>query len=49
VFAPPLPGTAFLQLVEALDPLPAAGAAPKAKLVDAEPKVELPDAQVSAA
>jgi hypothetical protein len=23
VFAPPLPGTAFLQLVEAIDPLPA--------------------------
>jgi sensor c-di-GMP phosphodiesterase-like protein len=26
VFAPPLPGRAFLQLVEAIDPLPAAGA-----------------------
>jgi len=26
VFAPPLPGSAFLQLIEALDPLPAAGA-----------------------
>jgi sensor c-di-GMP phosphodiesterase-like protein len=25
VFAPPLPGSAFLQLVEAIDPLPAAG------------------------
>jgi sensor c-di-GMP phosphodiesterase-like protein len=49
VFAPPLPGKAFLQLVEALDPLPAASAAPKATLVEAEPKVELPDAQVSAA
>ena len=24
VFAPPLPGSAFLQLVEAIDPLPAA-------------------------
>jgi hypothetical protein len=24
VFAPPLPGKAFLQLVEAIDPLPAA-------------------------
>ena len=29
VFAPPLPGKAFLQLVEAIDPLPVAGAAPK--------------------
>jgi sensor c-di-GMP phosphodiesterase-like protein len=28
VFAPPLPGSAFLQLVEAIDPLPAAPAAP---------------------
>ncbi len=27
VFAPPLPGSAFLQLIEAIDPLPAAGAA----------------------
>ncbi|HEX3858945.1 MAG TPA: EAL domain-containing protein [Pseudolabrys sp.] len=30
VFAPPLPGSAFLQLVEAIDPLPVAGAEPKA-------------------
>jgi sensor c-di-GMP phosphodiesterase-like protein len=27
VFAPPLPGSAFLQLIEAIDPLPAADAA----------------------
>ena len=40
VFAPPLPGKAFLQLVEALDPLPAAAA---------EPKRTFADAQVSAA
>jgi len=26
VFAPPLPGSAFLQLVEAIDPLPVAAA-----------------------
>jgi len=42
VFAPPLPGKAFLQLVEAIDPLPAA--APQEKLADAQI-----DAQVSAA
>ena len=29
VFAPPLPGKSFLQLVEAIDPLPAAAAEPK--------------------
>ena len=29
VFAPPLPGSAFLQLVEAIDPLPVAAAEPK--------------------
>ena len=40
VFAPPLPGKSFLQLVEAIDPLPAAAA---------EPKVADADAQVSAA
>jgi sensor c-di-GMP phosphodiesterase-like protein len=28
VFAPPLPGSAFLQLIEAIDPLPAAAPAP---------------------
>jgi len=28
VFAPPLPGSAFLQLVEAIDPLPKAAAEP---------------------
>jgi sensor c-di-GMP phosphodiesterase-like protein len=33
VFAPPLPGTAFLQLVEAIDPLPAA--VPQALPIDA--------------
>ena len=26
VFAPPLPGSAFLQLIEAIDPLPVAAA-----------------------
>jgi sensor c-di-GMP phosphodiesterase-like protein len=30
VFAPPLPGNAFLQLIEAIDPLPAAAPAPAA-------------------
>ena len=40
VFAAPLPGKSFLQLVEAIDPLPAAAA---------EPKVADADAQVSAA
>lgn len=39
VFAPPLPGKSFLQLVEAIDPLPAA----------AEPKRTVAEAQVSAA
>ncbi|MSP33252.1 MAG: EAL domain-containing protein, partial [Pseudolabrys sp.] len=29
VFAPPLPGSAFLQLVEAIDPLPVAAAEQK--------------------
>jgi len=29
VFAPPLPGSAFLQLVEAIDPLPSAEPAAK--------------------
>jgi sensor c-di-GMP phosphodiesterase-like protein len=29
VFAPPLPGSAFLQLIDAIDPLPAAGAEAK--------------------
>ena len=38
VFAPPLPGKSFLQLVEAIDPLPAG-----------EPKRTLVEAQVSAA
>ena len=42
VFAPPLPGKAFLQLVEAIDPL--AAAAPQEKLADAQI-----GAQVSAA
>jgi EAL domain-containing protein (putative c-di-GMP-specific phosphodiesterase class I) len=40
VFAPPLPGKSFLQLVEAIDPLPAAAA---------EPKRTVAEAQVSAA
>jgi predicted signal transduction protein with EAL and GGDEF domain len=47
VFAPPLPGKAFLQLVEAMDTL-LATAASKAALAGAEPKAELADAQVSA-
>jgi sensor c-di-GMP phosphodiesterase-like protein len=42
VFAPPLPGKSFLQLVEAIDPRPAA--APKTELTDAPAS-----AQVSAA
>ena len=33
VFAPPLPGGSFLQLIDAIDPLPATSAAP----IDAEP------------
>jgi sensor c-di-GMP phosphodiesterase-like protein len=49
VFAPPLPGKAFLQLVEAMDALPATAVTPKAASVGAEPKAELADAQVSAA
>jgi len=36
VFAPPLPGSAFLQLVEAIDPLPAAPAAPAPKIGHAD-------------
>jgi sensor c-di-GMP phosphodiesterase-like protein len=44
VFAPPLPGKSFLQLVEAIDPRPAAAAAPKTELADAQAS-----AQVSAA
>jgi EAL domain-containing protein (putative c-di-GMP-specific phosphodiesterase class I) len=32
VFAPPLPGSAFLQLIEAIDPLPAASAEPTTAL-----------------
>jgi EAL domain-containing protein (putative c-di-GMP-specific phosphodiesterase class I) len=28
VFAPPLPGSAFLQLIEAIDPLPVSAAEP---------------------
>ena len=49
VFAPPLPGKAFLQLVEAIDPLPAAAATPKAALASAAPKSGTrPDAQASA-
>jgi len=47
VFAPPLPGKAFLQLVEAIDPLPAA--APKAELAEVESKAEPADVQVNAA
>jgi len=39
VFAPPLPGKSFLQLVEAIDP----------RLAAAEPKMEMTGAQVSAA
>ncbi len=49
VFAPPLPGKAFLQLVEAMDALPATAVTPKVASVGAEPKAELADAQVSAA
>jgi sensor c-di-GMP phosphodiesterase-like protein len=44
VFAPPLPGKSFLQLVEAIDPRPAAAAAPKTEMADAQAS-----AQVSAA
>jgi len=44
VFAPPLPGKSFLQLVEAIDPRPAAAAAPKTELADVQAS-----AQVSAA
>jgi sensor c-di-GMP phosphodiesterase-like protein len=36
VFAPPLPGKSFLQLIEAIDPLPAAAAAPKRMIADAQ-------------
>jgi sensor c-di-GMP phosphodiesterase-like protein len=36
VFAPPLPGKSFLQLIEAIDPLPAAAAAPKRTIADAQ-------------
>jgi sensor c-di-GMP phosphodiesterase-like protein len=46
VFAPPLPGKAFLQLVEAIDPLSAAGAATKAAVAQAAVQKE---AQASAA
>ena len=48
VFAPPLPGKAFLQLVEAMDALPAAAATPKAALAGAAPKAEPADAPASA-
>ena len=34
VFAPPLPGSAFLQLIEAIDPLPAAASQPADVAVD---------------
>jgi sensor c-di-GMP phosphodiesterase-like protein len=34
VFAPPLPGSAFLQLIEAIDPLPAAAGQPADAAVD---------------
>ena len=44
VFAPPLPGKSFLQLVEAIDPRPAAAAEPKTEMADAQAS-----AQVSAA
>lgn len=40
VFAPPLPGSSFLQLIDAIDPLPATSAGP----IDAEP-----DSRASAA
>ena len=46
VFAPPLPGKAFLQLVEAIDPL--AAAAPQEKLADAQIGAQV-NAQVNAA
>jgi hypothetical protein len=48
VFAPPLPGKAFLQLVEAMDALPASVAAAKAASVGAAPKAEPAEAKVSA-
>ena len=44
VFAPPLPGKSFLQLVEAIDPRPAAATEPKTEMADAQAS-----AQVSAA
>jgi sensor c-di-GMP phosphodiesterase-like protein len=47
VFAPPLPGNAFLQLVEALDPLPVPGAAPKTELAEAQAAAQV-SAQASA-
>ncbi len=47
VFAPPLPGKAFLQLVEAMDALPASAAAPKVASAGVAPKVEPADAQPS--
>jgi sensor c-di-GMP phosphodiesterase-like protein len=48
VFAPPLPGKSFLQLVEAIDPRPAAAAEPKMELADAQVSAQA-SAQVSAA
>ncbi len=36
VFAPPLPGKSFLQLIEAIDPLPAAAAGPNVAFADAQ-------------
>jgi len=48
VFAPPLPGKSFLQLVEAIDPRPAAAAAPKPEMADT-PASAHASAQVSAA
>jgi hypothetical protein len=48
VFAPPLPGKAFLQLVEALDPLPVTGAAPKTELAEAQAAAQV-STQVNAA
>ncbi|HZL62947.1 MAG TPA: EAL domain-containing protein, partial [Pseudolabrys sp.] len=41
VFAPPLPGKSFLQLVEAIDPRPAAAAAPKTEMADAQANAQL--------
>ncbi len=48
VFAPPLPGKSFLQLVEAIDPPQTAAVAPNVEPAAVEPKAELADAYVGA-